>query len=132
MNIPQNAVTKLRIMTRKSKFSFGKFKDETVENVIRLQRAYIAFCYYSIESISFADDILDELKIARIQKPGKDEEALNEYQREISSQYTREERFHGWMKRKNIQRKMAYAQKSRTIREVFETKGARQTKNHGH
>ena len=132
MDIPQNAVTKLRIMTRKSKFSFGKFKDETVENVIRLQRAYIAFCYYSIESISFADDILDELEIDRIQKPGKSEDALTEYQRKVSGQYTREERFHGWMKRKNIQRKMACAQKSRTVREVFETKGAMQTKNHGH
>jgi hypothetical protein len=132
MDIPQNAVTKLRIMTRKSKFSFGKFKDETVENVLKLHKAYIAFCYYSIESISFADDILDELKIARIPKPGKDEEALREHQREVSKQYTREERFHGWMKRKNIMRKMDYAQKTQTDHEVFETKGAMQRRNQGH
>lgn len=132
MDIPQNAVTKLRIMTRKSKFSFGKFKDETVDTVLKMRRAYIAFCYYSIESISFADDILDELGIDRIQKPGKSEDALTEYQRKVSGQYPREERFHGWMKRKNIQRKMACAKKARTYHEVFDTKGARQTKNHGH
>jgi hypothetical protein len=67
-----------RKMTLKTKFSFGKYRGHTVEDVIRLDHtAYLRGIYYDIEGITFTDDILEIIGVFgdnydyRIKKPGK-------------------------------------------------------------
>lgn len=131
MDIPQNAVTRLRVMTRKSRFGFGKYADLTVQDAMIVNRSYVPFVYYNIESISFSDDILDELKLIRIEKPGKGKREWFDYQRAVSAEFTLEQRQHGAFKKERIRRSMARAQKARTDGEVYESRGKMQTRNQG-
>lgn len=68
----------LRIMTRKSKLNFGKYKDETVQRMLDLNRKIeLISAYYKLTSINYTQDILDELKIVGdyvIEKPSSDKD----------------------------------------------------------
>ena len=68
----------LRIMTRKSKLNFGKYKDKTVQQMLELNRKIeLISAYYKLTSINYTQDILDELKIVGdyvIDKPSSDKE----------------------------------------------------------
>jgi hypothetical protein len=70
-----------RKMTLKTKFSFGKYRGQTVEDVIRSDHpVYLRSLYYGIEGITFTDDILEKIGVLgnnydyRIKKPGKNRE----------------------------------------------------------
>jgi len=68
----------LRILTRKTKLRFGKWKDYTVQELLDLRRQKeLISPYYKLTSINYTEDILIELKITkdyRIEKPGTDRE----------------------------------------------------------
>ena len=68
----------LRILTRKSKLGFGKWKDYTVQQLIDLNKPLVLIAsYYKLTSINYIEDILIELKITedyRIKKPSSNKE----------------------------------------------------------
>ena len=131
--IPQNAVTKLRILTKKSKFDFGRYVGYTIGDAMVANRTYIPYVYYNISSISFCDEILDELDIIRIDKPGTSRDTFWKYQKMISSRYTKEEQEHYRFRKYQSRKSMARAQKARVDEEDFYTRRRNklQTKNHG-
>lgn len=134
MDLPKNAVTKLRIMTRKSKFGFGKYDDMTVGDIIAIGNGgYIAYAYYNISPISFADDILDELEIIRIDKPGTSSEKWKEYRRMISNRYTEEQRLHYRFRHALIAKAKRKNQAVRVAHDIekLSTRCRLQMKNHG-
>jgi len=67
-------IVRLRTMTWKSKFTEGKYKGYTVEQVFNeFGRYKIAHYYYRHHKITFTDEILDAIPIfpeQRIEKPG--------------------------------------------------------------
>jgi len=69
-------IPELRILTRKTKLRFGKWKDYTVQELLDLRKPLVLISpYYKLTSINYTDDILNELKITkeyRINKPSKD------------------------------------------------------------
>lgn len=72
-----------RVLTRKSKLGFGKFKDETVEHILdRKSFKTLISPYYKLTSVDFTKDILDELEIVGewvIEKPGSDRDKYVEF-----------------------------------------------------
>ena len=128
-----DAVT-LRVLTRKSKFKFGKYSDMTVRDVLICAPYYIARTYYYCANISFADDILDEMQIMeRLSKPSKDPDAYLRWLRAKSRQYSDEEREHNrfiqWHKQKK-KAKAAYT-RARIYEDAASRKGILQTRNQG-
>ena len=83
----------LRILTRKSKLGFGKWKDYTVQELLDLSKPLVLISpYYKLTSINYQEDILTELKITeqyRIEKPSANKEMyykfLNENGYELRS-----------------------------------------------
>ena len=65
----------LRKLTKKSTLNFGKFKDYTVEHLFGMKKQIeLTSIYFKLSTITFTDDILDELGITeefRIEKPSK-------------------------------------------------------------
>ena len=100
---------RLRKMARKSVFDGGQKKGLSVQQVLDLNDSfYLVFSYYKYETISFLDDILDELKIPlelRIEKPGANLKMYEEYKchwRNISTNIERmaaSQRFKGKLNR---------------------------------
>jgi hypothetical protein len=72
------AIPTLRVLTRKSRLGFGKYKDYRVQEMLDLRRNRdLISPYYRLTSINYTEDILLELKITeewRIEKPGSDKE----------------------------------------------------------
>ena len=68
----------LRKLTRKSTLKYGKYKDYTVQHLLNMRlRICLISSYFKLSTITFTDDILDELGITeefRIPKPSKDRE----------------------------------------------------------
>ena len=131
MDIPSNAVTKLRILTKKSKMGFGKFADMTVSDILIAKKDYIPFVYYNIAPVSFSDDIIDELKMVRIAKPGTNKDIWYAYKKAISDQFTPEQREHGRFKMYQNRKSIGRAALARAIKAEDSSRGARQTKNQG-
>lgn len=129
--IPQNAVTKLRVLARKSVFGFGKHHDKTVAEVLIRDKTYIAFAYYRLDAVSFAEDILDEMDLIRIEKPGTSEETFRAWRRAQKENYTEEERRRGWMIHKRIEKSVARNKAARVEKSVNFTKRQLQAINHG-
>lgn len=78
----------LRKMTLKSKMSFGKYTNCTIEFILNAEKEYLRWLYYNNESITFIDEILNMLGIETIiSKPGKDENYWDEYIKEHKSRY---------------------------------------------
>ena len=132
MVLPENAVTTLRVLTRKSRLGFGKHADKTVADILICQPTYIPWAYYRLPAISFSDDILDEADIIRIQKPGTDEETYRRYLRDRSARYTQDERNHYFWKKQRTAKKVAGARLIRSIRLESYSKAELQSINHGH
>ena len=63
----------LRTLTRKSKIGFGKYKDETVQQILDMNMPLVLITpYYKLTSINYIEDVLIELGITeeyRIKKP---------------------------------------------------------------
>ena len=131
MKIPQNSVTTLRVLTKKSKIGFGRNADLTVADVIIIDKSYIAWMYYNMANISLRDDILEELRMEKVDKPGKNEELFRSWCRAESEKYSDEERFRGAMKKKRIKANMEKAERYRERNAATLSKGQMQAANHG-
>lgn len=129
--IPQNAVTKLRIMTKKSRLNFGRYDGMTIGDIMATSPKYIAFVYYNISPISFCDEILDELVIPRIDKPGTNKDMYFEYLNKLRDCYTEEEQEHYRFKKYWAGKRAARARKARVDKEYYynSKKSRMQTKN---
>ena len=73
----------LRKLTRKSTLNFGKFKDYTVEHLFGMKKQIeLTSIYFKLSTITFTDDILNELGIDeeyRIEKPSKNVELYKDF-----------------------------------------------------
>jgi len=131
--LPPNAVPLYRILTKKSRLGFGQYEDLTVGDILKVDEQYIVWCYSHFEKISFCEEILTELGVARrIPKPGTDESLLGEWLRARNQQYTAEERFHGRIKKARLRKNKAIANLIRVRNDVNLTKRQLQAINHGH
>lgn len=87
----------LRIMTRKSKIGFGKYKDLTVQTMLDFNRKLeLISAYYKLTSINYNEDVLNELNITdeyRIDKPSSNKEMYYKFLKENG--YKRRERGKG-------------------------------------
>lgn len=83
------SVIKLRKLTRLSLIELGRHRGSTVGDILQSDKFYLIHSYFKFSSITFTDDILDELCIPvedRIPKPGKDPGKINYYyQRNLSN-----------------------------------------------
>lgn len=112
----------LRVLTKKSKLGFGAHKDLTVEFILEnKKRIYLISPYFKLTSISYTEEVLNELGITeeyRITKPGSDKEMYHKFLRD------KEMLGHG------IKRQIG-ADKLRKFTKPF-SKGYLQSKNQGH
>jgi hypothetical protein len=73
----------LRKLTKKSTLNFGKFKDYTVEHLFGMKKQIeLTSIYFKLSTITFTDDILDELGITeeyRMTKPSKNVELYQDF-----------------------------------------------------
>lgn len=78
----------LRKLTKKSTINFGKFKEYTVEHMFGMKKQIeLTSMYFNLSTITFTDDILDELGITeefRINKPAANRILYDEF---IASKY---------------------------------------------
>jgi hypothetical protein len=84
----------LRTLTRKSVMSFGKYKGQIIDEILRLgMHHYLRYIYYNLDGITFIDEILRQINIFndhhdyRIPKPGKDPEYGKEIENILVNQY---------------------------------------------
>lgn len=82
-----NSCPLLRTLTKRSKIKFGQYREHRVEDMIvnRVDKRYLRWMYYSLEGVTFLDEILDELNITekdRIKKHGKDTELFEKIKKE--------------------------------------------------
>ena len=124
--------TILRKMTLKSVFNAGVMQGLTVQQAIdQFRHVYLRWVYYNYSGITFTDDILDIIEIRpedRIPKPGKNPEYGEQLQNLIHSKITENSQ------KKNIRitSSRAKARLKKMSRDLRNTKGAMQAKNHGH
>ena len=124
--------TILRKMTLKSVFHSGVMQGLTVQQVIdQLRNTYLRWIYYNYSGITFTDDILEIIHIRpedRIPKPGKNPEYGEQLQNLIHSKITKNS------EEKNIRitSSRARARLKKMNKDLRNTKGAMQAKNHGH
>jgi len=73
----------LRKLTKKSTLNFGKYKDYTVNHLFGMKKQIeLISIYFKLSTITFTDDILDELGITeeyRIEKPSKNMELYQDF-----------------------------------------------------
>ena len=129
--IPQNAITLLRICTKKSQIQFGKYAGLTVGDIICIDVTYIAYLYYRVDNFSLREDVILELSLLPIDKPGTSDEKFSEWKKKYAEQFTDEQKQHGrWLF--NVRsKKQKIANKCRVERETHFTKGQLQSINHG-
>ena len=131
MEIPSNAVTTLRVLTKKSRLGFGKFADLTVADILIVEPEYIVWVYATMEAISFNDEILDEYHIPKIAKPGTDERLVFKWRDICGEGMTEEQRMHGAIKRKRGAKAFAYARLCAVRSATSFSRGQLQAINHG-
>ena len=124
--------TILRKMTLKSVFHAGVMQGLTVQQVIdQLRNTYLRWIYYNYSGITFTDDILDIINIRpedRITKPGKNPEYGEQLQKIIHSRISKTSQ----EKNIRIASSRARARLKKMNKDMRNTKGAMQAKNHGH
>lgn len=138
----------LRTMARKSVFNGGKHEGRSVQQLLDLQHTrYLRWVYFNLSKISFLPDILDEIGITeewRIEKPGKDPEkgrALDEYKDKNHNNFLKRQSETDPQRaiREDAHFKATLRRESRrSSRQFFKedarffSKGAMQSRNHGH
>lgn len=133
MELPANSRALYRICTRKSRLGFGKYTDlYTVGDILKIDPVYLVWVYTACEKISFTQDILDELGLPKIVKPGVDKDLYFTWHRERSAGFTEEERMHGAVKKKAKERAKAIGRLMDAKKYTTFTKGQLQAINHGH
>lgn len=129
--LPNNSRALYRICTEKSRIGFGKYADLTVGDVLKIDKGYIVYLYYSAPKFSLHASILERLEMQPIAKPGTSEDELRAWRRKESAKYTAEERMHGWMKKRARIKRNAVGALMRAKEAARFTKGQLQAINHG-
>lgn len=130
--LPANSRPLYRICTKKSRLGFGKYADMTVGDVLKLQPEYIVYLYAMKPDFSLHADILAELGLRAIHKPGTDEEVLHEYRIAQREGLTDEQIMHGKYKRKLLKQRKAVGKLLAARQYTTFRKGELQSANHGH
>lgn len=130
--IPQNAVTLLRICTKKSIVQFGKYAGCTVGDVLKIDVSYVAYLYYSVPNFSLHADIIGELSLLPIPKPGTDAEKFALWRKQYSASFTEEERQHGSYLFVTRSKRRKVARLAAARRAEHYSKAKLQALNHGH
>ena len=129
--LPNNSRALYRICTKKSVIGFGKYADLTVGDVLKIDKQYIVYLYYSVPKFSLHQSILEELEMPAIPKPGTSDDALKAWNKAESAKYTEEERFHGYLKKRARIKRNAIGKLMRAKDATRFTKGQLQAINHG-
>lgn len=139
----------LRTLARKSVLDFGKYKDQSIQQILDLKKhRYLRWIYYNASKISFLPEILDEIGITeewRIDKPGKNPEKGEELDK------TKDEKFNNWLHAKTEEgndleaikqaakkKSMMKKERNRTAMQIdrkdrkYFSKAAMARRNHGH
>jgi len=110
----------LRKLTKKSILKFGKFKDYTVGHLFGMKKQMeLTSIYFNLSTITYTDDILDELGITeeyRIEKPSKNVELYEDFM----------------MMKYGKKQKSSKESKQIKTRNLLFKKGLLQSINHGH
>lgn len=121
-------VTRLRTLTKKSLFKFGRYFDKTVGELLIVKAEYIIWVYYNMDKVTFEPGIIKRLNIKEIDKPGK----LPWLGREVRLSYE------DTLSTKDIKRRVRDSKKASIERlkainiDPRFTKGSLRRKNHGH
>lgn len=122
----------LRVLTENSQWKFGKYADLKIGDILKMDESYLVWMYYNIANISFCPELLTKLRIHPINKPGADLRAYSKHNKEISAEFTEEQRMHGRAKRARIQKTNKKRAYHNFLNATRETKGKRQFYNQGH
>lgn len=122
----------LRILTENSQWKYGKYSDLKIGEILETDKSYLVWMYYHISNISFCPELLEKLGIRPITKPGIDLRAYKQLKKDISAEFTDEERFHGRQKLYHKRKKQKMADYISFIYSTRETKSKRQYYHHGH
>lgn len=135
--LPQGARALYRILAEKSRLGFGKFSDCTVADILKIEQGeYLIWAYYNLSNISFKEDILEQLGVTRITKPGTDEGQWISYLKK-----RKKERYSGLdntafmrlrMHEKSLDKKRDMAHYIRVDRACNKSASYLQAVNHGH
>lgn len=125
------ATTLLRKLTLKSQLKFGKQYDKTVDNLLSLkQNTLLGWYYFNCSSISFIDEVLNEIGIGedfRIEKPGKDEEKGKLWKKDYLDKLTYADKQYIYKSQRNGEKASVVA---RNVRDRIQTsKGVLRSKN---
>lgn len=81
----------LRTLTKKSKIGFGKWKDQTVDVLLGMNKNQeLVSMYFKLSKITFTNDILEQLLIIDnwvIDKPGTNREMYYNFLKHINYNY---------------------------------------------
>lgn len=122
----------LRVMTAKSKWGFGKYRDLTIGDIIKYDPAYVAWMYYTVETVSFCQEVMEEMDMTPIDKPGTSAEALKEWKKRRSEKYTWEQRIHGMAKLKAINKTNRVYKMREMVKGNYQSKASAAWYNQGH
>lgn len=139
---------RLRILTEKSVFDFGKYHGWTVQKLLDLRyKSFLKWAYFNLEKISFSESVLSQLGFSeRIEKPGIDKELYKKIHFVDNPQQDTTqsiESIRNKIKYKKLNgktvtlwemqqlRAMKQNKRKQSFLDLRQTKGAMQAKNHG-
>lgn len=134
MKLPPNARPLYRIMNKDSKLEGGQFVNQTIGKLLDLgEFKYLGWLYFCNSALSFSKDVLAELGITPIQKPGTDEKAMWAWYKEYQKTHFSDEQMTiGRMRRAQVRNRIAKARLCDARRATTFTKGQLEAANHGH
>lgn len=135
MNLPSNSRPLYRVLTKNSILDFGKYKYQEIGNIIKVNPNYIAWLYYMNSYISFPSDILKELEITPINKPGIDADALQRWNYNYYLEQIKERGEEVVISERKERLREYYRKQMSKINEmerIFHSKTRNQAFNHGH
>lgn len=105
----------LRTLTPLSRFDGGKYENQKVETVIKIDPFYIRYEYFRMSKISFTDEVLTVVGITekyRIEKPSTNEEMFHKLNLDMVKSMTEDEKILHFRKKKESRMKKAKIDKS--------------------
>lgn len=130
--LPANSRLLYRICTEKSRVEFGKYAGLTVGDILKIDEVYVAWLYFNRGTFSLKAELLEQLGITPIVKPGTSEAAWKEWRRAYGEQFTEDEKIHGRFVLAAKKRAYHKAMLAEAREAERYTKGQLQAINHGH
>lgn len=124
----------LRKLSRKSTLGFGIYADNTVQNLIDLQKKrYLRWIYFNCSKISYLDDVLKEILIPDeyiIEKPGSRPELNDKLNKLLWMKIPKINQFKINSRRKRVSKAIVRCEEKYDT--IKNTPIKLQSKNHGH